>query len=224
MNGIMEKGGRGTLEKECAYCESLRVFLEELMLKYERRKGEVLLILEELMKARKKAFLSLEKTRAFARHLTMGQRRNLGGPFLPLPLDEEKNRETGDFLRSALSGPSRLIREGRGVKKNLRELRRSQVFLLAMIDGLKKNLLGLDLLELRINEVILSLQKAAEAFGGEYRRVRFRLFPLGLFSGFLRGLRRFFGGYYFSERDCGELGVLGDLGLSILKIAASPVY
>jgi hypothetical protein len=224
--------GRGGLERERERQESLRVFLEELSQKHERRKEDVLLLLEELMKTKGEALRVLGQTRVFIRHLTMGQRRNLGGPFLALPSGGPGiGREDGAFLRSGLGGPglcrsSRggLLRDDRGEKKNLRELRQSQLVLLAMIDGVKKNLLRLDLLELRIGELILALQKASGAFSREYRSVRFRLFPLGLFSKLLRSLRRLFGAYYFSVRDCGELGTLGALGLSILEIAGSPVY
>jgi hypothetical protein len=220
------RGGReGELERQ----ESLRVFLEELSQKYDRRKEELLLLLEELMKTRGEALDALGQTRVFVRHLTMGQRRNLGGLFLALPR-EKPGEGMGDeaLLRFGLQGPGlfRPPREGPLLarKKNLRELRQSQLVLLGMIDGVKKNLLRLDLLDLRIGELILALQKSAGAFRREYRSVRLRLFPLGLFSKLLRGLRRLFGGYYFSGRDCGELGTLGALGLSILEIAGSPLY
>jgi hypothetical protein len=224
MDIIMGKG-RGGRERELERQESLRVFLEELSQKYERRKEDILLLLEELIKTKGEALRALGQTRVFIRHLTMGQRRNLGGPFLALPSGEGIGRGEEAFLRSGLQGPGlfRPLREDRGVKKNLRELRQSQIVLLSMIGELKKNLLRLDFLELRTGELILSLRKATEAFRREYRMVRLRLFPLGLFSKFLRGLRRLFGGYYFSRRDCGELGTLGVLGRSMLEIAGSPV-
>jgi hypothetical protein len=111
----------------------------------------------------------------------------------------------------------------------LSELSRSPDFglgelrMLRLMDMLKKKLLALDLLEMRCRELLLSMDKALEAFKHEYALIRRRLYPYSLFSAFRKSLRPRGGLPYFSPRDLKELAVLGDLTGHVLKIADSPI-
>jgi hypothetical protein len=91
------------------------------------------------------------------------------------------------------------------------------------MDILKKNLLALDLLEMRCRELLLSINKALEAFRHEYALIRRRLYPYSFFSVLYKYFRRLRGFPYFSPRDLKELMVLGELTGHILKIADSPI-
>jgi hypothetical protein len=97
------------------------------------------------------------------------------------------------------------------------------VGLLSRLDDIKKKLLQLDLLELRVRELLLSINKAMKAYAHEYRIIRRRIYPLFALSVLGKSLRRFRGMTYFSPRDMIELTALGDLTLNIVRMAESPV-
>ncbi|MCL2472899.1 MAG: hypothetical protein FWF26_04405, partial [Treponema sp.] len=105
--------------------------------------------------------------------------------------------------------------------KNRAELRQKGLLILTMIDRAKRNLLQFDLLELRCRELILSINKALMAFHHEYRTIRRKIYPLGIFSLLLRSVRFLWGRTYFSLKDLGEVGALGTITGLVLKIADS---
>ena len=107
--------------------------------------------------------------------------------------------------------------------RNLRELKQRGLLILAMIDRVKEKLLQLDILEARLRELILSLEKAMEAFCHEARIIRREIYPFGVFSRLRRGVRVLWGRAYFTLRDMERISDLGIMTSHVLKIADSPI-
>lgn len=66
-------------------------------------------------------------------------------------------------------------------------------------------LLTLNNLERRVTEVREAITKATAVFENERQKCLRRIYPLGVLSRALKGIRRFFGGNYFSKRDLNTL-------------------
>jgi len=108
--------------------------------------------------------------------------------------------------------------------RTLRELKQRELALLAMIDGIRKKLLELDLLELRCRELMLATSKALQAFHYESGCVRRTLYPFGVFSRLRRSLRSLWGSAYFTLRDMESLAALGVMTGHLLAITDSPAW
>ena len=184
---------------------------------------------------RNQTLLVLLKTNNLTRHLTNRQRQVAG---LAYNLGEIKARiktkaQTG--LDQIAAGDGEYIRadppELRGWQAqggcadnvDVRELKQRGILLLSMIDGIKKKLLQLDLLELRCRELTLSLGKALEAFRHESGNIHRKIYPFGVFSTMYRSLRRLWGSAYFTLHDMEEIAALGNITKHLLKITDSPI-
>jgi len=223
-------------EKDAAEYNALRAALGELCKKYSMRKQELRLLLEETAKRRREACMLLLKANRMTRHLTGRQRQTSGLSYSLCEIEarisrsvpaifegpENAGNSLGEVrfpfpaeLHPGLSGELSKNCSGAG------ELKRQGLSIIAMIDLAKKNLLQLDLLELRCRELLLSINKALLAFRHEYRAIRRKIYPFGIFSMCRRSLSCFLGSSYFSHRDMGGIAELGSLTGSILKIADS---
>ena len=223
-------------DKEIAEYRTLCAALAVLHEKYIARKRELRLLLEETAALRRDTLLVLAKANRLTRHLT-GRQRYITG--LSYRLDEIKariekiNQEKINQFSPVLQSPGGV--EEKGVLSDLadlqfrenyrsrRELRQRELVILEVIDAVKKTLLQLDLLELRCRELILSLNKAMEAFHHESRIIRGKIYPFGIFSLFYRFLRSLWGRAYFSSRDLKDVTDLGKITGYVLKIADSPI-
>jgi hypothetical protein len=201
--------------KELGEYRLLCAGLKELHLKYEERKTRLRLLLEELEGLRRRALRELGKASRFARHLAPFQRNELGLPPFNM-LAEKKQKEFPSLDPASLPVLAEQY-------SNPRELKAGTLGLLSQIDGIKKSLLQLDLLELRVRELLLSINKALKAYAHEYRVIRRRIYPLYILSALGKSWRRFRGMTYFSPRDIIELTALGDLTVNIARMAESPV-
>jgi len=105
----------------------------------------------------------------------------------------------------------------------LREFKAKGAMILGMIDNVRKNILQLDLLELRCRELILSTKKALEAFRYEYKNIHRKIYPYGMFSILSRFLRYLWNRTYFTIRDIKELSALANITGYVLKIADTPI-
>jgi hypothetical protein len=209
-------------ENEAAVTHSFYDSLRELHQKYESRKEEIRSLLEETGALMHEAVLFLKKANRLTRYVTARQRQETGMRYHPsffdsrlkgrdlLPLMPNKILDHGEF-------PPELADPGG------RELKLGELRMLRLMDILKKNLLALDLLEMRCRELLLSINKAQEAFRHEYALIRRRVYPYSFFSVLYKHFRRLRGFSYFSHRDLKELAVLGELTGHILKIADSPI-
>ena len=199
---------------ELAEYRSLYATLKDLNKKLHKRKLETLQLLQMTATHRKNAILVLTKANRLVRHLT-GRQRQLTGitsSFRNLPTVEEHHT----LLETRLP-------EFKADCRSLSELKQQGLLLIALIDDTKKKLLQLDLLELRCRELILSIDKALDAFRHELRIIRRKLYPFGVFSFLFRYSRHVFGKTFFTSRDLEDIAALGKLSGLTLKIANSPL-
>jgi len=228
-------------EKELTEYRSLCATLGELRGTYRRRKQELRRLLEETGALRREALHALVKANRLTRHLT-GRQRQITG--LTYHLGEIRARmNQGSQALFQGSGEEGETLSGRGNLQSSdwqssdwqvpdwqshdcnsgRELRQRGLLILRMIDNIRKKLLQLELVELRCRELMLSVNKAMEAFRHESRIIRRKIYPFGILSLLYRTLRRLLGGSYFSHPDMEDVAALGAISVCVLKIADSPV-
>jgi len=223
---IQNKGravGKELANREINEYLSLCATFGELQKKFLERKLELRQTLKETAALKKKALLLLSRANRLTRHLTGRQRQIAGLAYHAGEITARLHKVNQSSLVLLHTG----IQETETIPllkndcENRAELRRKGVTILAMIDRARKNLLELDILELRCRELILSINKALEAFRHEYRNIRRNIYPFGMFSLFLRSFRRLWGRTYFSLKDLEEVGALGKITGYVLKIADS---
>jgi hypothetical protein len=205
-----------------AETDSLAASLRELHEKCERRKKEIRGLLEETGALMKKALVFLKKANCPTRRLTARQRKEAGIFYPPSFFDSRiKGKNRLPAIPDRILNPEVLpeLTEAGGSRRLVPE----ELKMLRLIDALKKNLLALDLLEMRCRELLLSIDKALEAFKHEYASIRRRLYPYWVLSVLCKHVNRLRGFSYFSPRDLKELAVLGELTGDVLKIADSPI-
>ena len=216
-------------DKEITEYRLLCTALGELHEEYLKRKQELRQIMEKTEALRREALLVLVKANRLTRHLT-GRQRQISG--LGYHLGEIKARINQGFpalFQSPAGGEEKEILpslgdwQSREDYRNGRELRQRGLLILGMIDGIRKKLFQLDVLELRCRELMLSINKALEAFSHESRIISRKIYPFGIFSVLYRSLRFLWGSSYFSHRDMDDVAALGNLTGCVLKIADSPV-
>jgi hypothetical protein len=218
-------------EKELTEYRELCAALLELRRKFLERKQELKKLLEETAARRKDVLKLLAKANGLIRYLTGRQRQMAGVSYylgeikarinLVEPFQNIQNGiEDKSEIQLPIPEPDRLQRSG-GYRGS-HELKRSGLAVILMIDQIKKNLLGFDVLEMRCRELTASLNKAMEAFRRESRRIHRSIYPLGFISFLYRFFRRLAGKTYFTFRDMNGIADLGNITGMVLKIADSP--
>ena len=206
-------------EREIAEYQTLRATLISLHEKFLKRKSELRRLLEETAVLRRNAFLTLEKANRLTRHLTGRQRQITGLSYRLNEIKARINRINQNYPVLFEEIPPDVREECR----DRRELKQKELLFIGLIDRIRKNLLQLDLLELRCQELILSINKALEAFRHESRIIRRKIYPFGFVSLLYRSLRFLWGKSYFSTGDMEDVAALGAITGHVLKIADSPV-
>jgi len=163
----------------------------------------------------------LGKHRRLTRRLSFLQRKQLGllkdpgsyGSGFPgaeiIPVSES--------LKTELEPVS--IREFPSDYENMRELRAAEIMIISMIDKIKKKLLRLELIELRLRELLVSLNMVLQAYDKQWYIVRRSIYPLGIISVCFKYIRQILGGSHFSVKDLKGIAFLGDLAGNIIKMA-----
>lgn len=209
-------------DRELGEYRSLCASLASSNEKFLKRREEFRLLLEETIARRREALLVLVKANRITRHLTGYQRQSAGLTYFLGEIKARINQTTPvHFPPISLEGEA--LPDFWPVRMNSRELRQRGLALINLIDGVKKKILQLDLLELRCRELLLSINKALKAFCRESKLIRRKIYPFGIFSQIYRSLGNFFGKTYFSFRDMKELSALGNVTGFVLKIADSPL-
>jgi hypothetical protein len=195
----------------------------ELHEKCEERKAGVKRLLLELDDLRKKAVKDLARAKSLSRRLTVYHRREMGflrvngggsrSSSFPIPVNGKRAA-----LLDSTPAPVPVL-----APANRRELKSGGLKILSVIDQLKKNLLQLELLELRCRELLVSITKALEAFAYALRTVKRKVYPFSIFSRIRKTLRSFRGRPYYTPGDLEELAVLGALTVNITDMAETPV-
>jgi len=214
-------------EREIAEFKTLLNTLSSLRDNFSRRKQEIQRLLEDTFALKKQAYTVLSRANRLTRHLT-GRQRQIAG--LSYHLNEIKARvarvsqNSLVLFREDAKEPVPELRAGFPEDcRNQRELKQKVLVIISLIDRVKKNLLQLELLELRCRELILSINKSMEAFNHESGIIRRKLYPFGFFSVFYRYLRSLWGRSYFSPHELLDISALGTFTGHVLKIADSPV-
>ena len=231
-------------EKELNEYKSLCTTLRNLHDKALAKRRKVKALLEETASRKKEAYIVLAKANRLTRHLTSRQRQMAGITYCLSeiktliegarvlqwnPQEAESSIEVPANISSCLpvSAPANTIA---GILsclpaefRNLRELKRMGLAIIKIIDFVKKIHLQLDLVEKRCKELILSINKAIEAFRHEFNIIYRKLFPFGIFSVIRRSYRRLRGNTYYSFRDMDGISALGNITGLVLKIANSPI-
>jgi hypothetical protein len=215
-------------EKDLTEYKALCAAFQELQRRFFERKQELKKLLEETAGQRKDALELLAKANGLTRHLTGRQRQAAGLSYhlgeIKAKLKLAKSFQNGQsYVVSVVDDKNEIhpsIPEG---CRNSPELKRNGLAVILMIDQVKKSLLQLDVLEMRLRELMVSLNKAMAAFRHESRRIHRSVYPLGFISFFYRFLRCAAGKTYFTFRDLDGITDLGNITGLILKIADSPL-
>ena len=212
-------------DKELAEYHSLCATMGELQKKFEAKKKELRRLLEETAVLRRDALLVLAKADRLTKHLTGGQRQITGLYSISSEIKTRIN-QVNMSLPALFKGGIEKEENFPELSKDYRnrgELKRMALVILGIIDSIKKKLLQLELLELRSKELIVSINKAMEAFRHELTAIRRKIYPFGIFSLICRSLRFLRGESYFSHRDLDDISALGAITGLVLKIADSPL-
>ena len=226
-----------SMERELTEYRALCASLGSLRENFIKKRQALLLLLEKTAERRLQALMLLAKANRLTRHLNGYQRQITG---LSYHLGEIKTRIRaadslvfmrkiedveilpGENLQGEFSpgefSPETLLEAGPESLKRA-ELKRKGLVILGLIDRAKEKLLKLDFLELRCRELLLSINKALEAFRHEWKIIRKKIYPFGIFSLARRSWRRLLGNNYFFPRDLESISALGNMTGLVLKIA-----
>lgn len=216
-------------EKELSEYRSLCSTLDTLRGEFLKKKQEVRGLLEETAARKREAFLFLARANRITRHLNSRQRSAIGLSYRLSDIKARINQASALIFRNndEINSIERIQIPGAdsGLKTEAgrRELKQMVLAVVSLIDQIKKQLLQLNILELRCRELISSINKAMEAFRHEERIVRRKIYPFGVFSLLRRSVRSFAGLPYFSSRDMNDIAALGNITGLVLKIADSPL-
>ena len=216
-------------DKELTEYRILCTTVTSLHEKFIEKKDELRRILEETLIRRREALLVLAKANGLTRHLTGRQRQLTGLSYRLADIKLRINQSNPFFFKNLTGsiGENEVLPEIRPENQDglicRRELKQKGLMLIALIDRIKKKLLQFELLEKRCRELILSINKALEAFRHESRAVHRKIYRFGFFSLFFRFMRRFCGGDYFAANDLDDIAALGHITGLVLKIADSPL-
>ena len=213
-------------DRDMTEYQRLCVVLTSLHEKFLTKKQELKLLLEGLAHLRQEAFMVLAKANRITRHLTGQQRFIIGLSYHLGELTLRTKRISQEYSPGGLDESDAFPEIRYRFQENFKsgqELKQNGLMVIGMIDELKKKLLQLEILEMRCRELINSMKKSLEAFRHEFKIIRRRIYPFGIFSLSWRSLRGFFGKSYFRVEDMKELSSLGNITVLVLKIADSPL-
>ena len=212
------------LRKELTNYFDLRLALGNLYMNHEKQKARVCLLLDELYKIRARLKKELGKTSRLSRHMTIMQKKQSG--FLPESAEEYRFWERNEILLKPLLKPELSLIQIYGFQddiKNTREIKAAEIKVITMIDEVKKKQLRLELLGMRIGELLVSINKAIEAYRHQWKQIYWTIYPLGIISILYKGIRKLLGAHYFTVRDLNGISVIGNLAGSIMKMANAPL-
>jgi len=96
--------------------------------------------------------------------------------------------------------------------KKIKEIEEKMLLIIKSTDQIENNILKLELLTSRSEELLISLEKSIQVFDIEYKKVYKRIYPLGGFSKLYKLFRKnFLRRNYFSNDDTKEIAYLGGL-------------
>ncbi|MCL2832156.1 MAG: hypothetical protein FWD78_03210 [Treponema sp.] len=199
----------------------------ELHLKYEEQKVRITCLLARTASQRRRLAAELGKAAALTRRLSGSQRRQLG--MFHDPYHNTKSGSPGTFSKAGAQADAALSLkpepcplaavENPDEYKNKKELKAAEIRIITMIDGIKKKLLRLQLLEMRLGELLISLDKSLQAYDHQWRRIKRGIYPLGIISVWFKCIRGALGGSHFTAKDIKGIAFLQELAGNILNMA-----
>jgi hypothetical protein len=215
-------------EKDLTEYRVLCAAFQDMRRRFLERKQELKKLLEETAGRRKDALQLLARANGLTRHLT-GHQRQMAG--LSYHLGEIKAKlKLAKAFQNGQNGIVFAAEDRNEIQLSIPEdcrtsleLKRSGLVVISMIGQVKKSLLQLDVLEMRLRELMVALNKALAAFLHESRRIHRSVYPFGFISFLCRFLRRATGKTYFTFRDLDGIADLGNITGLVLKIADSPL-
>ena len=211
-------------QEELAQYRILCCVLSELHLKHENQKITVIQLLEEMAELHRRIVKEFGRTFRLSRRLTGLQRKELGLLYISGENFIWNKYELFFHSGPSLKPASEPVPEYPETCKNLRQLRAAEINTLYMVDAVKKELLRLELMEMRLRELIYSIIKALEAYDHELRKILRYIYPLGIVSICFKSLRVLWGAPHFSRRDLDQLSFLGNLTRNIISMADCPAF
>ena len=211
------------LRKELAEYHSLCNTLGRLHLCYEKQKTEVSGLFNQLLILRTRLQKELGKTRSLLRHMTLFQKKQIA---LQLESKKLKLWENDEILFLPLLKPELnpvQIQDYQLDQANIKEIKTEEVRLINMIDGIKKKQLRLELIGMRLRELLLAVGKILETYKQQWKQIYWTIFPFGIFSVLYKSLRKMTGKHYYTSRDLNDIAVISNLCTSILKMANAPI-
>lgn len=103
-----------------------------------------------------------------------------------------------------------------GANKKIKEIKEKQLEVIDLIDKVESNITVLGVVSRRARELCRSLDKASMVFDLEVDKVFRKIYPVPLFSKFIKIIRnKVFGRGYFSKKDLEHISYLGDLATKL---------
>jgi len=226
---------------ELADFKRLSSALAELHEKHETQKTRIIILLNEMAVIRRRLEKELGKAKRLTRRLTSIQKNEMGFLHDPGKVEYAVRRAPAqwgfgiraeDSIDIPFTLKPLLIPELLPVKsgelpeeyKNIQEIKIEEIRLISMMDKIRKKLLNLELLEMRLKELMLSVSKALQTYSHQWKRIIRSVYPLGIFSVCHKSLREMLGTPHYSKRDLEGIAFLGNLAGNIIKMANSSVF
>ena len=210
------------LRKELNDYNTLCNTLEKLYLIHENQKSEISGLLNRLIILRTRLIKELGKTSRALKHMTLFQKNQIG---LSWQSEKLKLWDKDEFFLIPLLKPETVPLHTRYPKElaKTKEVKSQELRLISLIDGMKKKQLRLELIGMRLSELLYAINKAIQAYNYQWKQIYWTIFPLGIFSTLYRSLKKMLGRHYFTPKDINEIAVIANLGLNIIKMANVPL-
>lgn len=109
--------------------------------------------------------------------------------------------------------------------KKIAEIEREMRKIVNYLDEMEANLLKLELIEERSEEIINSVEKATSIFEHEMKKTLHELNPIPLLSRLIRLIRKYiFWKNYYTQADVARIGYIGGLATELATLIDTPVF
>ncbi|MET3696920.1 hypothetical protein SAMN05877753_101504 [Bacillus oleivorans] len=109
--------------------------------------------------------------------------------------------------------------------KKINEIEKDMVKVVKVLDQIRENLLKLDLIEKRSEELIVSLEKLTQVFDLEFQKVYKEIYKVPVLSRFVKWVRKnVFRGNYFSKKDYRQIAYIGGIASDFAMLIDTKVF
>lgn len=112
-----------------------------------------------------------------------------------------------------------------GAKKKIREIEEKMLEVIESIDIIKSNLLKLDLIEIRSEEIVISLEKSIEVFEIEFTRIYKKIYPVPFISRFIKWVRKnILRMKYYTKKDVENIAYIGGIASRFASLIDTKIF